>query len=174
MLFSSVLMLGLWEVVSVVDQFSHVSKVNTLCVTQICKCLRHKAGFFLDTYRARLLPPRAGGSPSLFEHSTLAPQPSRWQHERRSRRGGWICILWVSEQRPKQRGRVIQPPLAPAPPAFLALSAVLANNGRRGRLSTHFCSSPPQRGSPPKPLLGRDVFTPFFLFFLGGGAVWRL
>lgn len=37
----------LWEVVSVVNQFSNVSKVNTLSNTQVCKCFHYNTGFFL-------------------------------------------------------------------------------------------------------------------------------
>lgn len=41
--------------------------------------------------------------------------------------GGWTCILWVSEQRPKQQRHVIQGPAPLTPPAFLTLLVVSAN-----------------------------------------------
>lgn len=114
-LFSSVLMLGLWEVVSVVNQFSRVSKVNTLCVTQICKCFRYNAGFFLDTYRVRLLP-ESRRQPLSVEHSRFAPNPGS-DNIKAVHAGGWICILWVSDHWPKQQRRVIQSTL-PRRPRF--------------------------------------------------------
>lgn len=142
--FSNVLMLGLWEVVSVVNQLSHVSKVNTLCVTQICKCFRYNTGFFLDTYRVRLLP-ESRRQPLSVEHSRFAPNPGG-DNIKALHAGGWICVLWVSDHWPKQprwsfRAR------CPRAPTFLMLFVVSANNGRRGRLNTHFCSLPAQWGS---------------------------
>lgn len=114
-LFSSVVMLGLWEVVSVVGQFSNVSKVNTLCVTQICKWFRYNTGFFLDTYRARLLP-ESRRQPLSVEHSRFAPNPGS-DNIKAVLDGGWICILWVSEQWSKQQRHVIQTAL-PSRPNF--------------------------------------------------------
>lgn len=114
-LFSSVLRLGLWEVVSVVYQFSHVSKVNTLCVTQIFKCFCYNTGFFLDTYRARLLP-ESRRQPLSVEHSRFAPNPGS-DNIKALHAGGWICILWVSDHWPKQQRHVIQSTL-PSRPCF--------------------------------------------------------
>lgn len=105
-LFSSVLVLGLWEVVSVVNQFSHVSKVNTLCVTQICKCFHYNTGFSLDTYRVCLLP-ESRRQPLSVEHSRFAPN-SGGDNIKAVHAGGWICILWVSDHWPKQQRHVIQ------------------------------------------------------------------
>lgn len=112
-LFSSVVMLGLWEVVSVVDQFSDVSKVNTPCVTQICKWFHYNTGFFLDTYRARLLP-ESRRQPLSVGHSRFAPNPGS-DNIKAVHAGGWICILWVSEQWPKQQRHVIQTALPSCP-----------------------------------------------------------
>lgn len=140
-------MLGLWEVFSVVNQFSHVSKVNTLCVTQICKCFHYNTGFFLDTYRVRLLP-ESRRQPLSVEHSRFAPNPGS-DNIKALHAGGWICILWVSDHWPKQQRHVIQSTLPSRPcfpHAFCGISK--QNNGLRGRLNTHFCSLPPQRGSP--------------------------
>lgn len=106
-------MLGLWEVVSVVDQFPNVSKVNTLCVTQICKWFRYNTGFFLDTYRVRLLP-ESMRQPLSVEHSRFAPNPGS-DNIKAVHAGGWICILWVSEQWPKLQRHVIQTALPSCP-----------------------------------------------------------
>lgn len=166
-------MLRLWEVVSVVDQFSNMSKVNTLCITQACKCFHYNTGFFLVTYRACLLP-----ESRLRPHSV---EPSGWLTPPLSTRasegddntkvlhtGGWVCILWVSEQWRKQQRHVIQT-LLPHTPAFLTLLVVSAN-----REVEHYWKHwgdlkciwfpPSQRGSP-KPLLGHDAFTPLFIHF---------
>lgn len=77
-LFSIALTFRLWEVVSVVDQFSNVSEVNTLCVTQVCKCFHYNTGFSLDTYRAWLLP-ESRLQPHSIEPSGCPPSthPSR-------------------------------------------------------------------------------------------------
>lgn len=72
-------MLRLWEVVSVVNQFSSMSKVNTLCNIQVCKCSHYNTSFSLATYRACLLPESDCGLPALgplgARHPRL-PQPA--------------------------------------------------------------------------------------------------
>lgn len=159
-LFSSALMRGLWGVVSVVGQFSDVSEVNTLCVTQICKCFRYNTGFFLDTYRASLLP-ESRRQPLIVRHSRLAPNPGG-DNMKAVHAGGWICILWVSEQWPKQQRHVIQTPLPSRPPLssyFLWYQQTTACGGDLTRISA---LRRPSEG-PPGPLLGRDVFTPLFV-----------
>lgn len=159
-LFSSVLMLGLWEVVSVVNQFSHVSKVNTFCVTQICKCFCYNTGFFLDTYRVRLLP-ESRRQPLSVEHSRFAPNPGN-DSIKAVHAGGWICILWVSDHWPKQQRHVIQSTLPSRPPlssCFLWYQQTVACGWDLTCISVLYH---PSEG-PPKPLLGRDVFTPLFI-----------
>lgn len=144
-------MLRLWEVVSVVDQFSNMSKVNTLCITQVCKCFHYNTGFFLVTYRACLLP-----ESRLRPHSV---EPSGWLTPPLSTRasegddntkvlhtGGWVCILWVSEQWRKQQRHVIQT-LLPSHPRFPYTSCGISKQRggtllkALGRLKMHLIST---------------------------------
>lgn len=75
MLFSSLLTLRLREVLSVVDQFLNVSKVNTLCITQVCKCFHYNTGFSLAIYRACLLrgQPHSAEPPEYLTHRHSLP-----------------------------------------------------------------------------------------------------
>lgn len=126
-LFSSVLTLRVGEVVSVVDQFSNVSKVNILCSTQVCKCFHYNTSFSSVTYRACLLPESRLQPPSADEPSgcptpplTHLLSPSRLGFEgddntKVLHTGGWVWILWVTEQWPKQQRHVIQSLLASHP-----------------------------------------------------------
>lgn len=78
MLFSSLLTFRLREVLSVVDQFLNVSKVNTLCITQVCKCFHYNTGFSLAIYRAYPLPesrgqPHSAEPPEYLTHRHSLP-----------------------------------------------------------------------------------------------------
>lgn len=112
--FSSALMLRLRGVVSVVSQFSKVSKVNTLSNTQVCKCFHYNTGFFLFTLtehacclRAECgltaLSPPGAQTPPFWSRASEGDDNTKVLHT-----GGWVCILWVSEQRPRQQRHVIQ------------------------------------------------------------------
>lgn len=146
--------------VSVVNQFSRVSKVNTLCVTQICKCFRYNTGFFLDTYRVRLLP-ESRRQPLSVEHSRFAPNPGS-DNIKAVHAGGWICILWVSDHWPKQQRRVIQSTLPRRPRFPHAFWWYQQTTACRGDLTCNSVLYHPSE-APPKPLLGRHAFTPLFL-----------
>lgn len=152
-------MLGLWEVVSVVSQFSHVSKVNTLCVTQICKFFPYNTGFFLDTYRAPVA--REQAAAPQCRAFQIGPQPRQWQHESRSRWG--LDLHFVGQWSPAEAATpcysehaALEPPLSSC---FLWYQQTTGCGGDLTRISVlHHLSE----GSP-KPLLGRDAFTPLFL-----------
>lgn len=152
-----------------------MSKVNTLCNIQVCKCFHYNTGFSLATYRACLLPesrlwPHSAGPSGC---STPPPSSTRASEGNDNTKvlhtGGRVCILWVSEQWPKQQRHVIQTLSAPHTPAFLTLLVVSANS-----VVEHYWKhwgdikciwSPPSQWGSPKPLLEHDVFTPLLIHF---------
>lgn len=175
-LFSSVLTLRAGEVVSVVDQFSNVSKVNILCSTQVCKCFHYNTSFSSVTYRARLLPESRLQPPSADEPSgcptpphthLLSPSRPGFEGDDNTKvlhTGGWVWILWVTEQWPKQQRHVIQTLLASHPqlPSHFLWYQQTQRWKALGRNKMHLFF---HHEAPPKALLGRDVFTPLFIHF---------
>lgn len=146
--------------VSAVNRFSHVSKVNTLCITQICKCFHYNTGFFLDTYRVRLLP-ESRRQPLSVEHSRFAPNPGSDSIKSRSRWGLDLhfvgqCSLAEAATPCHSGHAALAPPLSSC---FLWYQQTTACGGDLTCISVLY---PPNEG-PPKPLLLRDVFTPLFL-----------
>lgn len=177
-LFSSVLTPLAGEVVSVVDPVSNVSKVNFLCITQVCKCFHYNTSFSSVTYTEQACRLRADCSLAVLVSLTpttpplTPPQPGfdGSDNTKVLRTGGWVCILWVTELWLKQQGHIIQTvlPSRPQQPShFIVVSANIEVElalgwrgwgGRRAGDKMHLFST-----ISTKPLLGRDAFAPLFL-----------
>lgn len=84
-------MVRLREVVSVVSQFSEVSKVNTLSNKQVCKCFHYNTGIFLSSSQSMRAAGERASKPSGSSNSHSPPLVpgfwGLWQHKSTSHWG---------------------------------------------------------------------------------------
>lgn len=124
------------EVVSVVDQFSNVSEVNILCITQVCKCLHYNTSFSSATYTEQWLPPESRLQPRSADEPwrpphLLSPAPAglwrRWQHKSASHWG--LGLHFVGHWAVAKAATPCHSDPAPlTPTAPLTLTAVVSAN----------------------------------------------
>lgn len=162
-LFPSVLTPLAREVVSVVDQFSNVSEVNILCITQVCKCLHYNTSFSSATYTERCLPPESRLQPRSADEPwrpphLLSPAPAglwrRWQHKSASHWG--LGSHFVGHWAVAKAATPCHSDPAPlTPTATLTLTAVVSANIEMeqvlGGNKMHLFSTISARLPPPPP-----------------------